>query len=145
MRGALGLPAFEDRLTAVDRVLPDWPAFAEGGGCYLSQDTAAQLGVAVAVGGAVVGLEVVAALVAGRADVLPQQRSYYTYSGSLTTPPCSEGVRWFVLKDPVFVSQEAIDNLHLIISLFPGYDGYDKNNRPVRPLNGRAVLDRVAQ
>jgi carbonic anhydrase len=76
-------------------------------------------------------------------DVLPQQLNYYTYSGSLTTPPCSEGVRWFVLKDPVFVSQAAIDNFHAIISAFPGYEGFDKNNRPVRPLNGRAVLQRI--
>jgi carbonic anhydrase len=72
----------------------------------------------------------------------PRQGNYYTYSGSLTTPPCSEGVRWFVLKDPVFVSQAAIDNLHVIISQFPSYGGYPDNNRPVRPLNGRAVLNR---
>jgi carbonic anhydrase len=71
--------------------------------------------------------------------VLPQQMGYYTYSGSLTTPPCSEGVRWFVLKNPVFVSQAAIDRFHEIIGLFPGYTS-SNNNRPVRPLNGRAVL-----
>lgn len=73
-------------------------------------------------------------------DVLPQSKRYYNYSGSLTTPPCSEGVRWFVLKEPVFVSQEAIDRLHEIISDFPHYDGFPDNNRPVRPLNGRAIL-----
>jgi len=73
-------------------------------------------------------------------DVLPQSKSYYNYSGSLTTPPCSEGVRWFVLQEPVFVSQEAIDRLHEIISNFPHYDGFPDNNRPVRPLNGRAIL-----
>jgi len=73
-------------------------------------------------------------------DVLPQQMGYYTYSGSLTTPPCSEGVRWFVLKNPVFVSQTAIDRFHEVIKLFPGYNGFVDNNRPVRPLNGRAVL-----
>ncbi len=49
-------------------------------------------------------------------DVLPQSKSYYNYSGSLTTPPCSEGVRWFVLKEPVFVSQDAIHRLHETIS-----------------------------
>src|SRR5581483_11422558 len=36
--------------------------------------------------------------------LLPDKRSYYTYIGSLTTPPCSEGVRWLVLKTPVEVS-----------------------------------------
>ncbi len=74
-------------------------------------------------------------------DLLPPfDRSYYTYSGSLTTPPCSEGVRWFVLKEPVFVSQAAIDHLHEVIAEFPGYDGFPNNNRPVRPLNGRVIL-----
>jgi carbonic anhydrase len=73
-------------------------------------------------------------------DLLPSQKGYYHYSGSLTTPPCSEGVRWFVLKKPVFVSQEAIDHLHAVISQFPGYGGFPDNNRPVRPLNGRAIL-----
>jgi carbonic anhydrase len=75
--------------------------------------------------------------------VLPRHTSrYFTYSGSLTTPPCSEGVRWFVLKEPVFVSQEAIDHLHDVIADFEGYDGFADNNRPVAPLNGRAILSR---
>ena len=73
-------------------------------------------------------------------DILPRfDRRYYYYSGSLTTPPCSEGVRWFVLKKPVFVSQAAIDHLHEVIAAFPGYDGFPNNNRPVRPLNGRVI------
>lgn len=76
-------------------------------------------------------------------QVLPPQLGYYSYSGSLTTPPCSEGVRWFVLKQPVYVSQEAIDRYHDVIAHFPGYAGFRDNNRPVRPLNGRAVLDRT--
>lgn len=75
-------------------------------------------------------------------NVLPRSKGYYTYSGSLTTPPCSEGVRWFVLKEPVFVSQEAIDRLHEIISNFPHYEGFPDNNRLVRPLNGRVVLEK---
>ncbi|MGH9962358.1 MAG: carbonic anhydrase, partial [Pyrinomonadaceae bacterium] len=75
-------------------------------------------------------------------SVLPRhsERYYYNYSGSLTTPPCSEGVRWLVLKEPVFVSQEAIDRLHEIIAEFDNYDGFPDNNRPVRPLNGRVIL-----
>ena len=44
--GALGLPPMEDRLTGVDRVLTHWPDFAAQGGCYISKDSAEQLGVA---------------------------------------------------------------------------------------------------
>src|SRR5205085_2599917 len=38
------------------------------------------------------------------ADLLPPERTYYTFNGSLTTPPCSEGVTWFVLKTPATLS-----------------------------------------
>lgn len=75
-------------------------------------------------------------------DVLPERREYYAYSGSLTTPPCSEGVRWFVLKQPVFVSQGAIDHLHEVNRNFANAGGFPNNNRPVRPLNGRVILER---
>ena len=39
------------------------------------------------------------------ADLLPANRSYYSFAGSLTTPPCTEGVSWFVLETPVKVSK----------------------------------------
>ena len=67
---------------------------------------------------------------------------YYTYSGSLTTPPCSEPVRWFVLKDPVNVSDFSVSELHHLVSLFPDYGGYPNNNRPVQSLNGREIISR---
>lgn len=74
-------------------------------------------------------------------ELLPRNAfTHWTYSGSLTTPPCSEGVRWIVLKTPVAVSQAALDRYQRIISLLPGYGGFSANNRPVRPLNGRAIL-----
>lgn len=66
------------------------------------------------------------------ADLLPEARGYYTYEGSLTTPPCSEGVRWLVLKTPVSISERQKDAFRAI---------YRNNNRPVQPLNGRIVRE----
>jgi carbonic anhydrase len=67
------------------------------------------------------------------ANMLPSDRVAYTYTGSLTTPPCSEGVRWHVMQQPLTMSTEQLDALTSI---------HDDNNRPVQPLNDRE-LDRV--
>jgi carbonic anhydrase len=76
-------------------------------------------------------------------DLLPGNTArFWTYSGSLTTPPCSEGVRWTVLSTPVGVSQGALDRFRTIVADFPGYGGFAANNRPVQPLNGRTILVR---
>ena len=64
------------------------------------------------------------------ADLLPRDRSYYTFAGSLTTPPCSEGVTWYVLKNPSQVSNGEIARFAR---------AYPMNARPVQPLNGRVV------
>ena len=64
---------------------------------------------------------------------------YSTYRGSLTTPACDEGVRWIVLEDTLRVSRTATDRFHELISGFPEYDGYENNNRPTQPLNGRMI------
>jgi len=63
--------------------------------------------------------------------LLPADRAYYTFTGSLTTPPCSEDVTWFVLRDPVQFSKQEIARFAKI---------YPMNARPVQPLNGRMVL-----
>ena len=65
------------------------------------------------------------------ADLLPLDLSYYAYAGSLTTPPCTEGVRWFVLSAPLEVSPE---QLHEFAALF------SENARPTQPLNDRTIL-----
>jgi carbonic anhydrase len=64
------------------------------------------------------------------ADFLPAERGYFKYVGSLTTPPCSEGVRWQVLKQPIEVSKAQIAAFRKL---------YNMNARPVQPLNGRKV------
>ncbi|MGY4830453.1 carbonic anhydrase [Sphaerotilaceae bacterium SBD11-9] len=64
------------------------------------------------------------------ADLLPAERSYFTFAGSLTTPPCSEGVTWFVLKNPASLSAGEIGRFA---------QAYPMNARPAQPLNGRVV------
>lgn len=62
--------------------------------------------------------------------LLPLSGGYYHYSGSLTTPPCSEGVQWFVLKQSMEVSAAQIDKFVKMVG---------HNARPVQPLNGRRI------
>lgn len=64
-------------------------------------------------------------------ELLPKNKDYYRFSGSLTTPPCSEGVRWMVLKNYVTISPAQVKEFSKIIH---------KNNRPVQPLNARKVM-----
>jgi carbonic anhydrase len=66
------------------------------------------------------------------AELMPKTREYYRFSGSLTTPPCSEGVNWLVLKHPVTASEKQIEQLHAAM-------GHD-NARPVQPLNARIIV-----
>jgi len=65
------------------------------------------------------------------AALLPTNRGYFTYTGSLTTPPCSEGVRWIVLKSPSTLSKAEI-------AIFAAH--YPNDARPVQKLNGRKIL-----
>ena len=65
--------------------------------------------------------------------------SFYAYSGSLTTPGCTENVRWSVLSDGGHVSRAAVAHFHSVIAKFDDYGGYANNNRPVQPLNRRVI------
>jgi carbonic anhydrase len=64
--------------------------------------------------------------------LLPEDRGYYTFSGSLTTPPCSENVTWFVLKHPVAITDDEIEQFTKL---------YRHDARPTQPLYDRVVLE----
>ncbi len=63
--------------------------------------------------------------------LLPADRRYYTYMGSLTTPPCSEGVQWIVMRHPVTLAPEQIEVFARI---------YPMNARPLQSASGRRIL-----
>jgi carbonic anhydrase len=65
-------------------------------------------------------------------NLLPDPRSYYAYMGSLTTPPCTEGVLWLVLKTPVSVASDQVGIFGKL---------YSMNARPVQPANGRLIKE----
>jgi len=62
--------------------------------------------------------------------LLPADKRYYTYMGSLTTPPCSEGVLWMVMQQPVTISQSQIN---IFAKLYP------MNARPIQSASGRLI------
>jgi carbonic anhydrase len=64
--------------------------------------------------------------------LLPENRGYYTYMGSLTTPPCTEDVLWMVFKQPLQVSAEQVNIFSRL---------YRNNARPIQPANGRLVKE----
>ncbi|MHA1036779.1 carbonic anhydrase [Enterobacter ludwigii] len=65
--------------------------------------------------------------------LIPKDKTYWRFSGSLTTPPCSEGVTWIVLKHPLTVSAEQLEKF--------SHTMHHENNRPVQPLHGRVVVE----
>jgi carbonic anhydrase len=73
-------------------------------------------------------------------DLLPDDRSYWAYDGSFTTPPCTEGVKWHVLYEPVTVSLQQVAAFRSLEFLH--HDGeFVGNARPVQPLNGRLGVE----
>ncbi|MCH8925434.1 MAG: carbonic anhydrase family protein [Proteobacteria bacterium] len=68
-------------------------------------------------------------------DLLPRGTGYYRYMGSLTTPPCSEGVNWYLLTQPISASMEQVKKFAAAV---------DANNRPTQALNNRLVLAPMA-
>ena len=66
------------------------------------------------------------------ADYIPGIVNYYGYDGSLSTPPCTEGVRWIVMQSVGTVSQEQVERLQELT--------HGPNNRPVQPVGSRAII-----
>jgi carbonic anhydrase len=66
-------------------------------------------------------------------ELVKGRDEYFIYNGSLTTPPCSEGVQWLVMKQPIVASAEQIQYIHDLV-------GFD-NNRPIQPHNARIIVD----
>lgn len=63
--------------------------------------------------------------------LLPKNKDYYQYEGSLTTPPCTENVTWIVLKTPATLSGDSIARFGRI---------YTNNVRPIQPRNDRDIV-----
>lgn len=78
------------------------------------------------------GEELPASVAIDPASLLPTDRRYYTYMGSLTTPPCTEGVLWMVMKQPVQLSAQQIE---LFTRLYP------MNARPPQSASGRLIKE----
>jgi len=76
------------------------------------------------------GEEAIAGVDIDPAKMLPKDRRYYEYMGSLTAPPCTEGVKWFVLKTPAEVSAQQIAAFAKL---------YPHDVRQLQPLNGRVI------
>ena len=65
--------------------------------------------------------------------LLPADKTFFTYPGSLTTPPCTEGITWYVLKTPVEMSPAQI-------GAFTKLEHLAHTNRPIQSLGGRVVM-----
>jgi carbonic anhydrase len=63
-------------------------------------------------------------------DLVPAQSSVYTYTGSLTTPPYTEGVQWILFNDPLPVPPEQVERFKAL---------FGTNARPVQPLGDRTI------
>jgi len=65
--------------------------------------------------------------------LMPKDKDYYKFTGSLTTPPCSEEVKWHVIKKPQTVSKEQVKQF---------FDIYGHtNNRPIQDTNKRNIIE----
>lgn len=68
---------------------------------------------------------------------LPEDKGYYTYSGSLTTPPCTQNVTWFVYKTPITISEDQVKQLQKLMPI--------NNYRNEQPINRRVVKQYISR
>ena len=66
-------------------------------------------------------------------DFYPEDKDYYNFEGSLTTPPCTEGVNWIVFKNQETVSKEQVEKFTQTLGF--------ENNRPIQDTNGRQIKE----
>lgn len=72
-------------------------------------------------------------------ELLPATRQFIHYTGSLTTPPCTEGVEWYVLQTPIDMSEDQIGILRNGLNRLTYASAAGTNNRPTQPLNERTI------
>jgi carbonic anhydrase len=71
--------------------------------------------------------------------LLKKHGEFWHYPGSLTTPPCSQGLDFFIAKDPVTVSETYVEELMNYLKPPRAGNSYGQNHRPIQPLNGREI------
>merc|ERR1719356_2232393 len=74
-------------------------------------------------------------------DLLPENREYVGYEGSLTTPPCYETVRWHVMKHTMTVSQNQLDKFRMMTESSETNDWMHPNWRELQGINGRTIYE----
>ena len=78
------------------------------------------------------------------AALLPSQRSFFEYEGSLTTPPCSEAVSWYVFQQPLSIPPSQVLLFQTYVGDFGDFKQLALNARALQPLNDRSVVLRAA-
>jgi len=75
------------------------------------------------------------------AGLLRAGEEFYSFLGSLTTPPCTSGLEWIVMREPTWICPGDMDSFEEYLMSPAGYqaDSYGRDDRPVQPLNGRPI------